>query len=191
MPEPATSSAWGSSGNRLGSEDDPEPEAAPVVPHFDAPENDAEGDEDDESPQIRRLTFWRNGFSIQDGPLLSYEDPENKQLLEAIQAGRAPRSVFDVAFNQPLQVEVAKRLNEDYQPPPKQPMKAFEGSGNRLGSAAPAVVSGTSTPTMPGSFASGAASSSAPPAPASAPSFSVDNNKPTTSIQVRLADGTR
>ena len=153
-------------------------------------------DDDDENgePAVRHLTFWRNGFSIEDGPLLSYDEPDNKELLEAIEAGRAPPTVFNVRWNQPLQVEVAKRLNEDYQPPPKRPMKAFTGGGNRLGSPTPEVVSGSTTPTMPGGMASHQASSSAATGAAAAPNataFAVDTSKPTTSIQVRLADGTK
>jgi UBX domain-containing protein 1 len=33
------------------------------------------------------LTFWKEGFSIDDGPLRGYEDPQEKQLLETILAG--------------------------------------------------------------------------------------------------------
>ena len=158
------------------------------------PPGQEDDDEDDGEAAVRHLTFWRNGFSIEDGPLLSYDKPEDKELLEAIEAGRAPPAVFNVRWNQPLQVEVAKRLNEDYVPPPKRPMKAFTGGGNRLGSPTPEIVSGSATPTMPGGMASNQASSSAAAAAAPTPTataFEVDTSKPTTSIQVRLADGTK
>lgn len=36
---------------------------------------------------VRHLTFWRNGFSIEDGPLMSYEDPANEEFLKAISHG--------------------------------------------------------------------------------------------------------
>ena len=35
----------------------------------------------------RRLTFWRNGFSVEDGDLLVYDDPKNKEILEALKSG--------------------------------------------------------------------------------------------------------
>jgi UBX domain-containing protein 1 len=36
---------------------------------------------------IRHLTFWRNGFSIEDGPLMAYDDPANEEFLRAINSG--------------------------------------------------------------------------------------------------------
>ena len=36
---------------------------------------------------VRVITFWRNGFTIEDGPLLSYDNPQNAQLLELINSG--------------------------------------------------------------------------------------------------------
>ncbi|WVR09197.1 hypothetical protein IAU60_006259 [Kwoniella sp. DSM 27419] len=176
--------------------------AAPPPPAEDDPDTD--DDEGDEGVKTRRLTFWRNGFSIEDGPLLPYDDPQNQQLLQAIESGRAPPSVFGVRYNQRLNVEVAQRRREDYQAPPKKPMKAFGGSGNRLGSPAPEVSS--SSQGMPGSLPqgilvggsgsgastprSGAANSASAPS-AGQTEFKVDDSQPTTSIQLRLADGTR
>ncbi|EDR00170.1 uncharacterized protein LACBIDRAFT_314730 [Laccaria bicolor S238N-H82] len=36
---------------------------------------------------VRHLTFWRNGFQVEDGELMWYDDPENTAILEAINAG--------------------------------------------------------------------------------------------------------
>jgi SEP domain len=33
------------------------------------------------------LTFWANGFSLDDGPLLKYDDPANQEILNAIHSG--------------------------------------------------------------------------------------------------------
>ena len=144
-------------------------------------------EEEDEEPQTRALTFWQDGFSIEDGPLYRYDDPKNKDLLEAINAGRAPPSIFGVRYNQPLTINVTKRTTETYQEPPKV-TKPFEGSGNRLGSAAPEVTgSGSATPNMPTGILQGGSGSS----PAQPTEFSVDASKPTTSIQLRLGDGTK
>lgn len=35
----------------------------------------------------RYLTFWRNGFSVDDGPLFRYDDPANQTMLNAINSG--------------------------------------------------------------------------------------------------------
>jgi UBX domain-containing protein 1 len=87
-----------------------------------------------------------------------------------------------VRIGQPVELRVSKRLDEDYVPPPPGP---FAGSGNRLGSPVPATVASTST-----------AAASSTPVPAQSSSsgsgrFEVDMGAPTTSVQIRLADGTR
>ena len=171
-PEAPRNDPFRGSGNTLGSDDTPSTSIHDSLPVM--------GGDADEEPVTRHLTFWRNGFSIEDGPLLSFDEPRNRELLEAIQAGRAPPALFNVRYNQPLQLEVAQRTNEEYKPPPKRPMQAFEGSGNRLGS--PAQEAGV----MPGGLPDTPVD-----APPSAPSFSVDESKPTTSVQVRLGDGAR
>lgn len=133
-------------------------------------------------PVSRTLTFWQDGFSVEDGPLLKYDDPQNQELLNAIKSGRAPTSLLNVANNQPVEVKVAHRMQEKYVPPPKKPMAAFTGAGNRLGS----IVS--SAPSVPGAFPNQTAQSASTPQP---PAVEVDASQPVTSIQVRLGDGKR
>lgn len=101
----------------------------------------------------------------------------------------APTSLLNVAFGQPVEVKVAHRMQEDYKPPPKQPMKAFQGSGNRLGSVTPGESYGSSE-AIPGAFP-GAQSGSSGTAPTGAATVEVDQSLPVTSIQIRLGDGTR
>jgi len=43
--------------------------------------------ESEEPTAIRHLTFWREGFSIEDGELMRYDDPANDQILSEINAG--------------------------------------------------------------------------------------------------------
>lgn len=44
--------------------------------------------QEEELPMVeRRLTFWRNGFSIDDGDLLDYNDPKHQRFLELIKSG--------------------------------------------------------------------------------------------------------
>lgn len=142
-----------------------------------------EDEVEDEDPVERRLTFWRDGFSIEDGPLYRYDDPRNQQLLSLIRGGRAPLELFDVGFDQALKIEVDQRTNEDYQEAPKKPAKPFSGGGNRLGSA---------TPELSGAGASSSAAvAAATPPPAAKREIKVDESKPVTTIQLRLGDGTR
>lgn len=36
---------------------------------------------------MRHITFWRDGFSVEDGPLMRYDEPANAQLLDEINTG--------------------------------------------------------------------------------------------------------
>ena len=40
-----------------------------------------------EETAIRHLTFWRDGFSVEDGDLRRYDDPAQAQILSEINAG--------------------------------------------------------------------------------------------------------
>ncbi|KAF9095056.1 hypothetical protein BGX23_001135 [Mortierella sp. AD031] len=166
------------SGNRLGSEGETSSSVpAPAAPVRSTP-----------SPEVletvtRSITFWRNGYSLDDGPLMSYTDPANREFLDAINKGQAPIKYLNIKPGQPVDMRVAKRTDEDYKEPPKAPPKAFEGSGNRLGSVASPISS------TPGSFPGQAAAVAAAPLPPR--SLNVDESQPVTSVQIRLADGTR
>lgn len=92
----------------------------------------------------------------------------------------APPEILNVRRGQPVELNIARRMNEDYVPPPPGP---FAGSGNRLGSPVPALASSTPDPSQPARVSSSATSEP--------PKFEVDMDAPTTSIQIRLADGTR
>lgn len=167
-------------GYRLGSDDEPS-----AVVGSSAGQDDDEDDLDDLQKVTRDLTFWRDGFSIDDGPLLRYDDPANREFLAAINSGRAPLSLLNVRHGQPVDVRVARRLDEDYRPPPKKPAKPFSGTGNRLGSAVPAAVS-SSSQSIPGAFPS-----SSSEAPAASAGVTPDESKPVTTLQLRLGDGSR
>ncbi|KAI0074896.1 hypothetical protein K474DRAFT_1664893 [Panus rudis PR-1116 ss-1] len=77
-PGPQTrSNVFTGGGHRLGSDEvDSE-----YVPDPNAPQPD------DEVPAIRHLTFWRDGFSVEDGELMRYGDPANEQILAEINTG--------------------------------------------------------------------------------------------------------
>ncbi|KAJ6592617.1 SEP domain-containing protein [Mycena capillaripes] len=144
-----------------------------------------EGAEEEDELVIRRLTFWRQGFTVEDGPLMRYDDPANADVLAAIHAGHAPPSILNVRIGQRVDVQVTKRTDDDYVPPKPKP---FSGAGQRLGAPVPSVsTTSASTYTTSATSTSGAAAS----ASAITPRFEVDQTQPTTSVQIRLADGTR
>ncbi|XP_066348401.1 plant UBX domain-containing protein 4-like isoform X2 [Miscanthus floridulus] len=122
------------------------------------------------------IHLWNNGFSVDDGPLRYYDDPENAEFLESLKMSKCPRELVPTD-GEHVDVSVIKRM-EDYREPVR-PRSAFQGVGRTLG--------GGPSP-----------DESAPPAPASAaPAASrsvgivVDDSQPFTSVQLRLADGTR
>ena len=100
---------------------------------------------------------------------------------------RAPPQILNVQIGQPVELRVARRTNEEYVPPAAGSTRVFSGTGNRLGAPVP-PVSGTDQP-MPGRFDERGAGSSEPQRLTTR--FEVDQSQPTTSIQLRLADGTR
>ncbi|KAL0574230.1 protein phosphatase regulator [Marasmius crinis-equi] len=177
----ARSTVFSGGGHTLGSD---EMESS-FVPDPDAADNDAE-------PTIRHLIFWRDGFTVEDGELMRYDDPNNEAVLAEIHSGRAPPSILNVQPGEPVELRVQKRTTEDYVPPKR---GAFHGSGNRLGAPVPEVSGSAASASMPGSFPAAGSSSSESASSATRSSistvFAVDQSKPTTSVQVRLADGTR
>ncbi|CZR56573.1 related to potential regulatory subunit for Glc7p [Phialocephala subalpina] len=133
--------------------------------------------------QTRILHLWEDGFSIEDGPLRRFDDPQNAADLQMIRQGRAPLHLMGVRPDQPVDVQLIKH-DDAYKAPPKV-YKPFSGSGQRLGSPTPGGSS-TAAETTPAPAAAPAASSST-----SAPEPDVDSSQPTLSLRLQLANGTR
>ena len=116
---------------------------------------------------------------------MRYDDPANREILTAIENGRAPLSLMNVEPGQPADVNVFKRLDEEYVQPKKK-FVPFGGSGQRLGSVTPGEPSASAAPPASAPATTPAA------APAAAPAaVDVDASEPTTNLQIRLGDGTR
>lgn len=109
---------------------------------------------------------------------------------------------MNVLPGQPVELRVTKRTSENFIPPLKKSGgRAFTGSGHRLGSPVPnfsseASGSGAAMPgTFPGAVAVASSSTSTAGTGTERASistaFEVDQSLPTTSVQIRLADGTR
>ena len=134
----------------------------------------------------RELHLWRDGFSVDDGPLFRYDDPANARTLEMINTGHAPLHILNVEHGQEVDVEVHAHKEDDYKPSKKKYVP-FSGAGNRLGSPTPG--GGLSAPVAPSTTTAsttGSTSTSSGP-----PTMDVDASTPTITLQIRLGDGTR
>ncbi|MED6123956.1 Plant UBX domain-containing protein 4, variant 2 [Stylosanthes scabra] len=126
---------------------------------------------------VHNIVFWSNGFTVNDGPLRSLDDPENASFLESIKKSECPRELEPADRRSSVNVNLIRR-NEKY-PESEKRYVPFQGSGRTLGS--------SSTSATPNA----AAATPSNTAPASSSSLVVDQSLPSTSIQLRLADGTR
>ncbi|CAN6248960.1 unnamed protein product [Urochloa humidicola] len=125
---------------------------------------------------LHNIHLWNNGFSVDDGPLRAYDDPANADFIESLKMSRCPQELEPADRTTPVHVNVLKRL-EDYREPIR-PRSAFQGVGRTLGGGS---TDETSAP----------APAAPTPAASRSTSFVVHDSQPFTSIQLRLADGTR
>ncbi|XP_017185225.3 plant UBX domain-containing protein 4 [Malus domestica] len=128
---------------------------------------------------VHTITFWRNGFSVDDGPLRRLDDPENAPFLESIKKSECPKELEPGNKRTAVHVNLTRR-DEEYPEPMKRHV-AFQGVGRTLGGSTSAAATTDST-------------AAAPPltgAPLPSMGLVVDQSLPSTSVQLRLADGTR
>ncbi|KAL0489364.1 UBX domain-containing protein [Acrasis kona] len=116
------------------------------------------------------ITFYKQGFVVDDGELRRYDEPKNKAFLSAMDDGYVPAEVSGMAKE--VQVSLVNKKDEDYVKP-KETFKAFGTEGKSLSS---------------GSSSSASSASALSTAPAK--SYSCDESKPNTLLQIRLFDGT-
>lgn len=76
------------------------------------------------------LKLWRQGFTVDDGELRPYNDPQNKEFLECISKGKLPPelSQSDNCGNM-IEVNMEDHRNEDFIAPKPKP---FGGKGQAL-----------------------------------------------------------
>ncbi|XP_056646168.1 NSFL1 cofactor p47-like [Diorhabda sublineata] len=162
-PRASTSNtrAFRGTGYKLGQEDN-DTEVVQGIPEPTAPSEVA-------------LRLWKNGFSVNDGTLRLYTDPANKEFLEDIRKGKIPKELRKGTSEIHLAME--DRRTEVYKPP--KTSNAFQGQGYTLGSPTPTVV-GTCSDEDKTNYEVKAREQ-----------LKLDNSKPTTSLQIRLADGSR
>ncbi|PQM38035.1 plant UBX domain-containing protein 4 [Prunus yedoensis var. nudiflora] len=130
---------------------------------------------------IHTITFWRNGFSVDDGPLRRLDDPENAPFLESIKKSECPKELEPANRRTAVHVNLMRR-EEEYPEPVKRHV-SFQGVGRTLGESSSTSAAATSE--------SIAADLPLRAAPLPSMGLTVDQSLPSTSIQLRLADGTR
>uniref|UniRef100_A0A0A9CTT1 UBX domain-containing protein n=1 Tax=Arundo donax TaxID=35708 RepID=A0A0A9CTT1_ARUDO len=131
---------------------------------------------------LHNIHLWNNGFSIDDGPLRRYDDPENADFIESIKNSQCPQELEPADRRTSVHVNIIKR-QEDYKEPVR-PRSAFQGVGRTLGGGgSSADESSAPAPPTQAAAAASAASRSV--------GIVVDDSEPFTSIQLRLVDGTR
>lgn len=154
------------------------------------------------SPQQQRqvttrvLIFWADGFSFDgDTTVRSLEDPRNARLLHLIQSGRAPLQELGLKPNEEVEMKVAHLLEEEWsaerqleitksvkgedEGKGKGKIKAFTGTGNRLGD----MPSTTKTETPKAAIQTQQAQQPN--------SVGFNPSLPVTKLQLRLADGSK
>uniref|UniRef100_M4EN53 UBX domain-containing protein n=2 Tax=Brassica campestris TaxID=3711 RepID=M4EN53_BRACM len=119
-----------------------------------------------DTPQVVRnfVTIWRNGFTLDDHPLSTLDDPDNAIFLEVVESLESPRVLDSPETKQRFLVTLIRRQQEDF---PQDSPKPFQGVGRTLAEPPASSDSLTTEPTP-----------------------STDPTAPTTSIKVILADGT-
>lgn len=126
---------------------------------------------------VHNIYFWRNGFTVDDGPLRRFDDPANAPFVESIRNSECPKELEPEDRRSTVHVNLIRRVEEDCPEPVTRP-SPFQGVGRTLGSSSTEAAA-QATPTA------------APAAVAVEAPVVVDDSKPTTSIQLRLADGSR
>lgn len=140
------------------------------------------------------LKMWKNGFSVDDGQLRTYDDPDNRDFLRSIQRGEIPNELIRMARGGEVGLNMEDHRQEEFVVA-KQKFKAFKGSGQRLGSpdagGGSASVATASAATATAATATAAVASAPDPAASGEHFLNVDEAALTTSLQIRLPDGSR
>lgn len=139
----------------------------------------ATSSDDQANPAIITLKLWKDGFTINDSDLREYTDPESREFLAAIKRGEIPEEIRRDIQGTEVRLNMEYHRHETYVPP-KVKVKVFTGKGHMLGSPSPATV-GMTVPTDPADQAANEAQARK--------ELNVDESKPTTTLQIRLADG--
>ena len=125
------------------------------------------------------VKLWKNGFSVNDGELKSYNDTKNIVFLVYIKCGKVPMEIQQQTQESMVLMTMYYYQDQEYNVPKVR--STFPGKGHVLGTTAPAAADiTTSTDSSDDAAANEQHARS---------ELNVDANQPTTTIQIRLADG--
>ncbi|XP_076666857.1 NSFL1 cofactor p47 isoform X1 [Andrena cerasifolii] len=142
--------------------------------------NASSSDHQQPSSGLITLKLWKEGFTINDSEVRLYTDPENREFLDTIKRGEIPAEIRQEIQSTEAWLDMEDHRHETYVPS-KVKVKAFTGKGHMLGSPSPATVGMT----IPTDLADQTANELQ-----AKKQLSLDESKPVTTIQIRLADGT-
>jgi len=129
-------------------------------------------------PREVTLRLWRDGFTVDDGGLRSYTDPANKTFLDSITRGEIPHELQE--GNKEVHLSMEDRRMESFKIiETRRSTRPFTGHGYTLGSPTPPVVGASADEDKPVNEAK------------AKEQLALDKSKPVTSLQIRLADGSR
>uniref|UniRef100_A0ACD5UHZ8 Uncharacterized protein n=1 Tax=Avena sativa TaxID=4498 RepID=A0ACD5UHZ8_AVESA len=126
---------------------------------------------------VHNIYFWSNGFTVDDGPLRSFDDPEHASFLKSIKNSECPTELAPADGRSKVNVNLVRK--EEKCPEPVKRPAPFQGGGRAL-----ATPSENSAP-------SAAASSTATATTKTTKTVTVDDSLPSTSLQIRFIDGSR
>ncbi|XP_006657164.2 plant UBX domain-containing protein 4-like [Oryza brachyantha] len=129
---------------------------------------------------VHNIYFWTNGFTVNDGPLRSFDDPANASFLKSIKNSDCPSELEPVDKRSKVNVNLIRK--EENCPKPAKPVAPFQGGGKTLGK-----PSDNSTPPD----ATSAAAASSTENVSKTVTLTVDDSLPSTSLQIRFVDGSR
>jgi len=124
--------------------------------------------------------MWRDGFSLDDGDIRLYNDPQHREFLQSVMKGQIPPELVKEAQGGEVSVDMEDHREEEFVKPKVKP-KPFQGAGNVLGSIAPSVAAPVASPSLDPGAAEKAAQQT----------VKLSEASPVANIQVRLADGSR
>lgn len=124
--------------------------------------------------RVVNIVFYENGvFVVDDGEPRQMDDPRNAAFMMAIMNGQCPPELLPDDPSTHIDINLHRKQG-DYEPPAEPKYRAFAGTGHSLRSTVPADVAGAEE--VPGSSSNW---------------NGPDESKPMTSLQIRLADGSR
>ena len=71
----------------------------------------------EEKPREFVLKMWQNGFSIDDGPLRPYNDPQNREFLESVMQGKIPKELVAEARGGEVMVNMEDHKDKPFEQP--------------------------------------------------------------------------